>query len=103
MGTDRHHLGIPSGSESDRDWDNGSSHIHAKIPDFLKKLKRSCTCNETARRFGDWAPVLDSGNSPDAREERSPTRLHTIFLARLDGPLYQLELNALLQLVEIGK
>jgi hypothetical protein len=41
MGTDRHHLGISSGLESDRDCDNGSSHIHAKIPDFLKNLNEA--------------------------------------------------------------
>jgi len=51
---------------------------------LLKKLKRSCTCNEAAGRFGDWAPVLDSGNSPEARKERSLTRLHTVFVATLD-------------------
>jgi hypothetical protein len=41
MGTDRHHLGIPSGSESDRDCDNRSSHIHAKIPHILKNLNEA--------------------------------------------------------------
>jgi hypothetical protein len=57
-GTDRHHLGISSGSESDRDCDNGSSHIHAKIPHFLKNLNEAAPAT---KRPEDWViPHLSS-------------------------------------------
>ena len=49
MGRVSHHLGISSGSESDRDCDNESSHIHAKIPLFLTNLNEAAPATKWSK------------------------------------------------------
>ena len=90
---------ISSGSESDRDYDNGSSHIY----DILKNLKEAAPA--TKRPEDSAIPHLSSIQETAQMQGKSHCRWsrNTVFIAKLDWPLYQLELNALLQLVEIGK
>jgi hypothetical protein len=71
---------ISSGSESDRDCDNRSSHIH----DILKNLKEAAPA--TKRPEDSAIPHLYSIQETAQMQGKSHCRLglHTIFIAKLD-------------------